>query len=179
MSAVPARATTSTTIPCFAASSRTRGKSPPSVFRTQIELPAHHRQHAHDGQPLRRRPLQKLRRRRFLAIGNVVDKAKCGDAAPLEGFAVGTDESGALDREAWLRKLAGSARGASDGAGQRRERGEREARGRPERLTDEAAHVQRNDAIELTIAQPPLPAAADVHGGHLVSTAHDSSLRRC
>ncbi len=63
-------------------------KSPASVFGTQIELPAHHRQHAHDGQPLRRRPLQKFRRRRFLPIGNIVDKAKCGDAAPLEGFTV-------------------------------------------------------------------------------------------
>ena len=72
-------------------------KSPPSVLRTQIELPAHHRQHAHDGQPLRRRPLQKLRRRRFLPIGNVVDKAKCGDAAPLEGSTVGPDETGAFD----------------------------------------------------------------------------------
>ncbi len=160
MSAVPASATTSTTDPVPGCEFEHARQSPPAVFRAQIELPAHHRQHAHDRQPLRRRPLQKLRRRRFLAIGNIVDKAKCGDAAPLEGSAVRPDKAGAFDskvrrtlfcREGRRRRdrpranmptsVAASARSA---AAARRETRTRSV-ATPAGSAEEAAHVQRND----------------------------------
>ena len=57
----------------------------PAVLGPEVELPAHHRQHAHDRHALSRGPCQVLRGQVFLPVRNVVDESECSDPAPLEG----------------------------------------------------------------------------------------------
>src|SRR6187399_1241929 len=85
--------------------------------------------------------------------------------------------SAATNRVPSMRSLAaefaGSARGASEA-----QASVASASARPAEigaLTDETAHVQRNAAIKLTIAQSPVAAAPDVDGGHLVNAANHSA----